>query len=52
MTKDEAFNRLVESVEKVGSGKFENLDSAFVIGAQALNYIMDNINGSENKTTD
>jgi hypothetical protein len=50
--RDDAFNKLVECVEKVGSGSFENVEQAFVVAAQALNYIMDDIDGSSNKESD
>lgn len=48
MTKDEAFNKLVECVDKVDSGKFRSVEHALVAAAQALNYIMDEIdNGTK-----
>lgn len=43
MTKDEAFDKLAETVEQVGTGTFQSEEQAFVVAAQALNYIMDNI---------
>ena len=43
MTKDEAFNKLFETVETVGSGKFKNVEQALVVASQAINYLMDNI---------
>ena len=52
MTKEEAFDKLVEATEAVGSGKYPSLECAYVEAARALNYIMDNIDGSENTTTD
>ena len=52
MTKDEAFDRLAGAVEEVGSGSFQNIDHAFVTAAQALNYIMEYIDGSEDSTAD
>ena len=52
MTKDEAFEKLVEQVDKVPAGKFQSEEQAFIIAAQALNYIMDKIDGSESKSTD
>jgi len=55
LTKDEAFDRLAETVEKVGSGTFQSDEQAFVVAAQALNFIMDKVkvpNGSESKDTD
>jgi hypothetical protein len=55
LTKDEAFDKLAETVEKVGSGTFQSDEQAFVVAAQALNFIMDNVkedDGSENSTSD
>ena len=43
MTKDEAFDKLCETVEKVDSGAFKSIEQAYIIAAQALNYIMDEI---------
>ena len=43
MTKDEAFNKLVECVDTVEAGKFKSVEQALVVAAQALNYIMDDI---------
>ena len=43
MTKDEAFDKLVETVDTVSSGRFKTVEQALVVAAQALNYIMDNI---------
>ena len=55
MTKDEAFDKLAETVEQVGSGTFQSEEQAFVVAAQALNFIMDKVkedDGSESNTTD
>ena len=43
MTKDEAFEKLVENVEMVGSGTYKSVEVAICEAARALNYIMDNI---------
>ncbi len=43
MTKDEAFEKLCETVATVGSGQFANSEAAYVAAALALNYIMDEI---------
>ena len=43
MTTEEAFDKLMECVENVGSGTFQSLDAAFVTAAKALNYIMDDM---------
>lgn len=43
MTRDEAFEKLCETVDKVGAGKFKSIDQALIVAAQALNYIMDDI---------
>jgi hypothetical protein len=55
LNRDEAFEKLVEAVDKAGTAQFDNVDAAFNVAAQALNYIMDNIkeeDESETKTTD
>ena len=43
MTKDEAFDKLVENVEIVGSGTYKSVEVAICEAARALNYIMDHI---------
>ena len=46
MTKDEAFNKLCETVENtknVAKVDYDTIEHAFVVAAQALNYIMDEI---------
>ena len=43
MTKDEAFDKLVECVETAGTGGYATIEEAVVTAARALNYIMDNI---------
>ena len=43
MTRDEAFDKLVETVDTVSSGRFKTVEQALVVAGQALNYIMDNI---------
>ncbi len=43
MTKDDAFNMLAEAVDKVATGEYENIEAAVITAAQALNYIMDEI---------
>lgn len=50
MTKDEAFDKLVECVDKVDSGSFKSVEQAFITAAQALNYIMDDID-NDNKSS-
>jgi hypothetical protein len=47
LTKDEAFDKLVDAVELTDSGSFESIDHAVVTAAQALNYIMEFIDESE-----
>ncbi len=43
MTKDEAFDKLVEAVETVPKVDYDTVEHALVVAAQALNYIMDEI---------
>jgi len=52
VTKDEAFEKLVETVEKTSAGTFTKDEDAFLVAAQALNYIMDRIDGSTGQDTD
>jgi hypothetical protein len=55
LNRDEAFEKLVEAVDTAGAAQFNNVEDAFNVAAQALNYIMDNIkedNGPESKDTD
>ena len=43
MTKDEAFDRLAAAVDEVARGDYDSIEHALVVAAQALNYIMDEI---------
>jgi hypothetical protein len=55
LKRDEAFDKLVAAVETAGTAQFDNVDDAFNVAAQALNYIMDNIevqDGQESTDTD
>lgn len=47
MTKDEAFDKLVECVENAGTGKYSTIEEALVTAARALNYIMDEMDDDD-----
>ena len=49
MTRDEALDRLEAVVMDTVGGHFDNLEQAFGVAASALNYIMDNVEGEDDK---